>query len=164
MHRIGGLEKQDITGNVSYDPANHEHMVNLRAAKIAGIAADIPPQEVTGPAKGRLLVLSWGGTYGACATAVRDMIREGELGRPCPPALSQSAAGELGRDLEELRSRVDAGIEPGTTAAVDSRRVYGPRGRAEQDSGQAVYDSGDYGEDSRDSEREVKNGTGSEPR
>jgi len=78
MHRLGGLEKQDITGNVSYDPANHEHMVELRAAKIAGIAADVPPQEVTGPAEGRLLVLSWGGTYGACATAVRNLVAEGE--------------------------------------------------------------------------------------
>jgi 2-oxoglutarate ferredoxin oxidoreductase subunit alpha len=78
MHRIGGLEKQDITGNVSYDPVNHEHMVELRAAKIAGIAADIPPQEVTGPSEGRLLVLSWGGTYGACATAVRNLVAEGE--------------------------------------------------------------------------------------
>jgi 2-oxoglutarate ferredoxin oxidoreductase subunit alpha len=72
MHRIGGLEKQDITGNVNYEPANHQHMVNLRAKKVADIALDIPPQEVNGPAKGKLLVLSWGGTYGACATAVRE--------------------------------------------------------------------------------------------
>jgi 2-oxoglutarate ferredoxin oxidoreductase subunit alpha len=78
MHRLGGLEKQDITGNVSYDPVNHEHMVELRAAKVAGIAADIPPQEVMGPKEGRLLVLSWGGTYGACATAVRNLVAEGE--------------------------------------------------------------------------------------
>jgi 2-oxoglutarate ferredoxin oxidoreductase subunit alpha len=69
-HRIGGLEKQDITGNVSYDPANHQHMVNTRAQKVANIANDIPPQKIDGPASGELLVLSWGGTYGACATAV----------------------------------------------------------------------------------------------
>ena len=49
MHRIGGLEKQDITGNVNYEPANHEHMVRLRAAKIAGIARELPPQQVDGP-------------------------------------------------------------------------------------------------------------------
>ena len=72
MHRIGGLEKQDITGNVNYEPANHEHMVHTRARKVAGIARDIPPLVVDGPATGRLLVLSWGGTYGACATAVRE--------------------------------------------------------------------------------------------
>jgi 2-oxoglutarate ferredoxin oxidoreductase subunit alpha len=71
MHRIGGLEKQDITGNVNYEPANHEHMVNLRARKVALVANDIPPQAVDGPSSGKLLVISWGGTYGACATAVR---------------------------------------------------------------------------------------------
>jgi len=73
MHRIGGLEKQDITGNVCYDPENHEHMVHLRASKVAGISLDIPHQEVVGPEYGRLLVLSWGGTYGACATAVQQV-------------------------------------------------------------------------------------------
>jgi 2-oxoglutarate ferredoxin oxidoreductase subunit alpha len=73
MHRIGGLEKQDITGNVNYEPENHEHMVNLRAKKIADIAKDIPLQEVSGPKTGKLLVISWGGTYGACATAVREV-------------------------------------------------------------------------------------------
>jgi 2-oxoglutarate ferredoxin oxidoreductase subunit alpha len=72
-HRIGGLEKQDITGNVSYDPENHEHMVHTRAQKVANIAKDIPPQKLDGPATGDVLVLSWGGTYGACATAVHTM-------------------------------------------------------------------------------------------
>ena len=71
MHRVGGLEKEDVTGNVSYDPDNHQHMTNVRAQRIAQIADDIPVQEVDGPEHGRLLVLSWGGTYGACATAVR---------------------------------------------------------------------------------------------
>ncbi|MFV2066313.1 MAG: 2-oxoacid:acceptor oxidoreductase subunit alpha, partial [Pirellulales bacterium] len=70
MHRIGGLEKQDLTGNVSYDPANHQYMIETRARKIANIADDIPLQELNGPKSGQLLVLSWGGTYGACATAV----------------------------------------------------------------------------------------------
>jgi 2-oxoglutarate ferredoxin oxidoreductase subunit alpha len=77
MHRIGGLEKQDVTGNVNYEPANHQHMVNLRARKIANIADDIPLQTVTGPEQGRLLVLSWGGTYGACATAVAKIQETG---------------------------------------------------------------------------------------
>ena len=72
MHRLGGLEKQDITGNVNYEPANHQHMVDLRARKVAGIAADIPPQELDGPPSGKLLVISWGGTYGAVATATRQ--------------------------------------------------------------------------------------------
>ncbi len=73
MHRIGGLEKQDVTGNVSYDPENHQHMVQTRAAKVAGIAQDIPLQQVQGPQQGKLLVVSWGGTYGSCATAVRNV-------------------------------------------------------------------------------------------
>lgn len=77
MHRIGGLEKQDVTGNVNYEPDNHEHMVNLRAKKIADIAKDIPLQEVSGPKTGKLLVISWGGTYGACATAVREVQETG---------------------------------------------------------------------------------------
>src|SRR6201997_1315380 len=64
-HRIGGLEKQDVTGNVSYDPLNHEHMVRLRAEKVARIAAEIPDLAVDGPASGRLLVLGWGSTAGA---------------------------------------------------------------------------------------------------
>lgn len=76
-HRIGGLEKQNITGNVNYDPDNHEAMVKLRAAKIQGIAKDIPPLAVEGPSEGELLVLSWGGTFGAVATAVRQVQKQG---------------------------------------------------------------------------------------
>jgi 2-oxoglutarate ferredoxin oxidoreductase subunit alpha len=71
------LEKQDITGNVSYDPINHQHMVDTRAAKVAGVANDIPLQEVDGPETGDVLILSWGGTYGACATAVAQARRQG---------------------------------------------------------------------------------------
>jgi 2-oxoglutarate ferredoxin oxidoreductase subunit alpha len=77
MHRIGGLEKQDITGNVCYDPENHQHMIDLRARKVALIAKDIPLQNVIGPSSGRLLVLSWGGTFGACRTAVQQVIARG---------------------------------------------------------------------------------------
>ena len=70
-HRIGGLEKQDVTGNVSYDPDNHDLMVRLRAQKVAGIAQDIPELEVDDPDAADTLVLSWGGTYGSVAAAVR---------------------------------------------------------------------------------------------
>ena len=158
MHRIGGLEKQDITGNVSYDPVNHEHMVNLRAAKIAGIAADIPPQEVTGPQEGRLLVLSWGGTVRRLRHRGPQPGTRRRVGRSRPPALSQPAAGELGRDSQALRARADPGVEPGATAAIDSRRIFGPRGGAEQDPRQAVHDSRDYGQDSRAARREARGG------
>jgi len=77
-HRIGGLEKQDITGNVSYDPNNHQHMINTRAQKVANIAKELPPQKIDGPASGDLLVVSWGGTYGACATAVHNVQAKGK--------------------------------------------------------------------------------------
>ncbi len=72
-HRIGGLEREDVTGNVSYAPTNHEHMVRIRARKIAGIAAEIPPTAVTGPPEGDLLVLGWGSTHGAIAAAVGEL-------------------------------------------------------------------------------------------
>lgn len=75
-HRIGGLEKQDGTGNVSYDPDNHDKMTRLRAQKVAGIAADIPELAVDDPDGAELLVLGWGGTYGPIAAAVRR-VREG---------------------------------------------------------------------------------------
>jgi 2-oxoglutarate ferredoxin oxidoreductase subunit alpha len=71
MHRVGGLEKEDGTGNVSYDPDNHQHMTDTRAAKVKRIAERIPPQDVFGESSGDVLVVSWGGTYGACHTAVQ---------------------------------------------------------------------------------------------
>jgi len=77
MHRIGGLEKQDITGNVNYEPENHQHMVNTRAKKVENVATQIPLQEVEGPTTGDLLVLSWGGTFGACKTAVETCLNDG---------------------------------------------------------------------------------------
>jgi 2-oxoglutarate ferredoxin oxidoreductase subunit alpha len=82
-HRIGGLEKQDVTGNVSYDPANHQHMTNTRAKKVENIANDLPPQKLDGPAAGDVLVVSWGGTYGACATAVHELQAKGKAVTHC---------------------------------------------------------------------------------
>ena len=76
-HRIGGLEKADITGNVSYDPDNHDKMTRLRAEKVARIANDIPDLEVVGDPSGDLLVLGWGSTYGANLSAVLRARKEG---------------------------------------------------------------------------------------
>jgi len=76
MHRVGGLEKEDVTGNVSYDPANHQHMTNTRARKVELVANEIEPLTVEGDDNG-LLVLSWGGTWGACKTAVQHARRKG---------------------------------------------------------------------------------------
>ncbi|MCB9553378.1 MAG: 2-oxoacid:acceptor oxidoreductase subunit alpha [bacterium] len=76
-HRLGGLEKEHLTGNVSYDPLNHEFMVELRARKVAAIAEHIPPTEIAGPESGDLLVLAWGGTFGAVRSAVEHLQARG---------------------------------------------------------------------------------------
>ncbi|MDD2806714.1 MAG: 2-oxoacid:acceptor oxidoreductase subunit alpha [Elusimicrobiales bacterium] len=76
-HRIGGLEKADVTGAISYDPENHQKMTDIRAAKIAGIAREIPPTRLNGPESGDLLVLGWGSTYGAIIEAMGEARKAG---------------------------------------------------------------------------------------
>lgn len=77
-HRVGGLEKENETGNISYDPENHELMVKLRQAKIDRIADYIPEQKIdTGKSSGKLLVIGWGSTYGTITMAINELIREG---------------------------------------------------------------------------------------
>ncbi|HWP48999.1 MAG TPA: 2-oxoacid:acceptor oxidoreductase subunit alpha [Candidatus Limnocylindrales bacterium] len=78
-HRIGGLEKQHITGNVNYEPENHELMVKLRAEKVARIAQEIPPTRIYGQPEGDLLVVGWGSTFGSILTAVERCQAEGLL-------------------------------------------------------------------------------------
>lgn len=75
-HRIGGIEKQDVTGNVNYDSDNHEKMVQIRAQKIANIANELPPTEVFGKKEGDLLILSWGSTHGTCKSATESLLSE----------------------------------------------------------------------------------------
>jgi 2-oxoglutarate ferredoxin oxidoreductase subunit alpha len=82
-HRVGGLEKADVTGNVEYSPANHQHMTDIRHLKVAGIADYIPEQTVEGPESGDLVVVSWGGTYGTVRTAVRQAQSEGKSVAHC---------------------------------------------------------------------------------
>jgi 2-oxoglutarate ferredoxin oxidoreductase subunit alpha len=76
-HRIGGIEKEDVTGNVSYDPLNHEHMVRTRQAKIDRIATRIPPARIDGPERGDVLLVGWGGTYGPLHMAAARLRGEG---------------------------------------------------------------------------------------
>ncbi|HIC74222.1 MAG TPA: 2-oxoacid:acceptor oxidoreductase subunit alpha, partial [Candidatus Marinimicrobia bacterium] len=76
-HRIGGLEKADLTGHVSYDPENHHRMVELRQEKVNRVSQIIPPTEVYGSEHGDMLVVSWGGTFGSCRSAVETMQDEG---------------------------------------------------------------------------------------
>ena len=78
QHRIGGIEKQDGTGNISYDPLNHEKMVRLRAEKVRKVVEDVPPLDLAnGVESGDLLILGWGSTYGAIRTAVSALNEEG---------------------------------------------------------------------------------------
>lgn len=77
-HRVGGLEKQAVTGNVNYEPENHQEMINQRAQKVANVAQVIPPQEVFGDASGDLLLVSWGGTYGSVRTACEQSREAGK--------------------------------------------------------------------------------------
>jgi len=107
-HRIGGLEKQDGTGNVSYDPANHQHMINTRAQKVANVALDVPQQQVEGPDSGKLLVVSWGGTYGACLSATRNARNRGGSVAHC----HLRYLNPLPRNLGEILQRYEKVLVP----------------------------------------------------
>ena len=96
-HRIGGIEKQDVTGNISYDPENHDHMVRMRAEKVRRVGQEIPPTSINGPHTGDVLVVGWGGTYGTITAAVEEAQMEGHAVasihlrhlNPLPPDLGQ---------------------------------------------------------------------------
>ncbi len=107
-HRLGGLEKEDGSGNVCYTPANHQRMTDLRAQKVANIQKLIPPTQILGPESGDLLVVGWGGTYGSITTAVLQCQKEG---------LSVSAIhlrylNPLPPDLDEILGRFDRIVVP----------------------------------------------------
>ena len=107
-HRIGGIEKQDITGNVSYDPENHMHMVVTRAEKVARIADDIADLEVFGESRGRLLVVGWGSTYGAITSAVEEMQHQGKS----VSSVHIRHLNPFPRNLGELLGRFDRVLVP----------------------------------------------------
>jgi 2-oxoglutarate ferredoxin oxidoreductase subunit alpha len=77
-HRVGGLEKDYKTGNISYAPMNHEQMVRVRYRKLAKITQDIPPTKIHGPDRGKLLVIGWGSTYGSITAAVNEFQQQGK--------------------------------------------------------------------------------------
>jgi 2-oxoglutarate/2-oxoacid ferredoxin oxidoreductase subunit alpha len=121
-HRLGGIEKQDVTGNISYDPDNHERMVRLRAAKVNKAAQDIPATEVLGEKKGDVLLIGWGGTYGAITAGVQNLQKQGKKVssvhlrhlNPLPPDLGDIMAGfkhvlvpelNMGQLLKVLRAK-----------------------------------------------------------
>jgi len=117
-HRIGGIEKQDGTGDISYDPDNHDHMVRTRAEKVRRVAQEIPPTSINGPATGDLLVVGWGGTYGAITAAVERSQADGKAVasvhlrhlNPLPP--------DLGHILREYRRVLVPEIKSGQLVRV----------------------------------------------
>ena len=129
-HRIGGLEKQDGTGNISYDPANHELMTHLRAAKVAKIAEDIPPLAVDDPdGDAELLVLGWGSTYGAIqAAARRARARGGSVATAHLVHLNPFPA-NLGDVLASVREGLRARAQHGPALEAGPRRLPRPRRR-----------------------------------
>jgi 2-oxoglutarate ferredoxin oxidoreductase subunit alpha len=117
-HRIGGIEKQDVTGNISYDPENHDHMVRTRAEKVRRVAQEIPPTTINGPATGDVLVVGWGGTFGSITAAVERAQTEGKSVasvhlrylNPLPP--------DLGHILREYRRVLVPEINSGQLVRV----------------------------------------------
>ncbi len=107
-HRLGGLEKEHETGNVSYEPENHEYMVKLRAEKVERVAQDIPPLEVFGAQEGDLLVVGWGSTQGAIETAVDACVARGlRVG-----AVHLRHLAPLPNDLGKILSRYEYALAP----------------------------------------------------
>jgi 2-oxoglutarate ferredoxin oxidoreductase subunit alpha len=107
-HRIGGIEKQDVTGNINYEPLNHEHMVRLRAAKVESVANDIPPIVVAGDESGDLLIIAWGSTHGPITAALNAQREKGrKVGHVHLRYLNP-----LPRDLGEIISRYKKVLVP----------------------------------------------------
>ena len=146
-HRIGGIEKQDGTGNISYDPQNHEHMVRIRAEKVARVADMIPDLEVHGEPEGKLLVLGWGSTEGAIHGAVNLARRAGRQGQPRPPASPESVPEEPGRRAVALREGPGARDEPRPAGAAAAGQVPEGHRRATTRSRQAVLPLRSPGQD-----------------
>ncbi len=133
MHRVGGIEKEDGTGNISYDPANHDKMTRLRAAKVAGIADDIPLVDLDDPGGADLLVLSWGGTWGATTEAIRQVRAQGKLAAHA----HLRHMNPFPRDLGEVLGRYSQVLVPELNLGQLSRLVRArvPRGREELHAG-----------------------------
>jgi 2-oxoglutarate ferredoxin oxidoreductase subunit alpha len=107
-HRIGGIEKQDVTGNINYEPLNHEHMVRLRAAKVESVANDIPPVIPEGDESGDLLIIAWGSTHGPITAALNAQREKGRrIGHVHLRYLNP-----LPRDLGEVISRYKKVLVP----------------------------------------------------
>ena len=135
-HRVGGIEKQDVTGNINYEPLNHEKMVRLRAAKVEAIVPGIPDIVPAGDPDGDLLIVAWGSTYGAITAAVKASAPRASTHRPCSSAASQSAAANLGEVLDRYQQVLVPEMNMGQLLWMLAREVSGGRVGLQQDSGQ----------------------------
>ena len=131
-HRIGGLEKENETGNVSYDPENHDLMVRLRAAKVAGIASDIPELEVDDPDGADTLVLGWGSTYGAIGAAARRVRASGRKVATAHLHYLNPFPRNTGQVVQKLRKGAHPGDQSRPAQDADPRRVPRRRGGLQQ--------------------------------
>ena len=146
MHRIGGIEKEgDGTGNISYTPENHQKMVDLRAAKVAAVAADIPPLEIVGDEDAELCILGWGSTFAAIDAAVQRRRRNGRK----VAWVHLIHLNPLPRDLGDVLRRYPKVLIPelnkGQLARVDPGRVPRRRPLAVEGPGAAVHHPRDRG-------------------
>jgi 2-oxoglutarate ferredoxin oxidoreductase subunit alpha len=115
-HRLGGLGKQDGSGNVSYDPQDHEHIIHTRARKVAGIANTLPPLELAGPDSGDLLVVGWGGTYGAIRAAVLAAQEAGHSVAHAHIRYLNPLPNDLGETLQRFKNVLVAELNLGQLA------------------------------------------------
>ena len=137
-HRIGGLEKQDVSGNVNYEPLNHEKMVRIRAAKIDAIVQDVPNVLPSGDPEGDLLLVSWGSTYGSITQAVKAERAKGrKLGHLHLRYLNPLPA-NLGDILKRYRKVLVPELNMGQLALGAAREIPGGRRRLEQNSGASL--------------------------
>ncbi len=117
-HRLGGLEKEDVTGNVSYDPENHDKMVRLRAEKIERVGHFVPEPEIFGPEEGDVLLVSWGSTYGTVLTVVEQLQRQGHAVSMYHLRWVNPMPEKLGRYLKRFRRVVIPEINLGQLATL----------------------------------------------
>ena len=119
MHRVGGLEKEAETGNVSYDPANHEYMIKIREAKVERIADDLPEQKIAaGPDTGDVLILGWGSTYGVIQAVTRSLLKEGKSVAHAHIRYLRPLPGNLGEILKRYKIVLIPEINTGQLARV----------------------------------------------
>ncbi len=125
-HRIGGLEKEDLTGMVSQDPENHEKMVKLRRQKVEGIANDIPLAEVQGEKSGDLLIIGWGGTYGAIQDAFDKLRKQGKKFSYCHLSYLNPFPKNFGEILNSFDRILVAELNDGQLATLIQSKYLKP--------------------------------------